>query len=491
MAALAEKGVYEECERPVGKKVLPTKMVFEVKRDAVGRVERYKARLVALGCRQVEGRDYGEVFAPTVQKGTLRMLLSYAAVEDLEVHQTDVKTAFLNGELTEEVFVAPPPSLQKGNTVWRLKKALYGLKQAARAWHAKLKEELGAAGFQPSAHDPCLFLAGAGSERVYVLVHVDDALLVGNPGAVERAKVAMASAFEVKDLGAASYFLGLEIVRDRPKQLIWVGQSKYCGDKLREFGLSDAKAQSTPCVPNVHLSKEGTPLVNDQVPYMAVVGSLMYLAVNTRPDISYAVGVLARYMSDPKEEHWQAAKRVLRYLCGSSDLGIVYGGVSTGAYAYGDADFAGDPDSRKSTTGIVIQVNGAPVVWSSKLQSVVAASTCEAEYIAASAVAKEALWVGSVLAELTGKNTPITVGMDNQAAITLVKQCTAGVSARTKHIDVARHFVRDYVMRGDLYVEYVPTHLMKADVLTKGLSKAPHVDALGKLGMVRKIAELV
>ncbi len=410
---------------------------------------------------------------------------------NLEVHQTDVKTAFLNGELSEEVYVSPPPQFQPGGQVWRLKKALYGLKQAARAWHAKLKEELGAAGFQPSAHDPCLFMAGDGPDRVYVLVHVDDALLVGNHAAVEHAKVAMASAFEVKDLGAASYFLGLEIVRDRPRQLIWVGQSKYCTDKLREFGFADAKAQSTPCVPNVQLSKAGTALADNYVPYMAVVGSLMYLAVNTRPDITYAVGVLSRYMSNPQEEHWQAAKRVLRYLCGSPDLGIVYGGASTGAYAYGDADFAGDPDSRKSTTGIVIEVNSGPVVWSSRLQSVVAASTCEAEYVAASAVAKEALWVGSVLAELTGEYKPMCIGMDNQAAITLVKQCTAGVSARTKHIDVARHFIRDYVLRGALRVEYVATHKMKADVLTKGLAKAKHVDAIGKLGMREKIVEAV
>ncbi len=225
MPHLIHNRVYEECERPLGKKVLHTKMVLEVKRDATGRVERYKARLVARGCRQIAGQDHDEVFAPTVQRATLRTLLSSAAAKDLEVHQTDVKTAFLNGELAEEVYVCPPSTVQQSDKVWRLRKALCGVKQGARAWHAKLREELGAGGFEPSAYDPCLFMAGSGVDRAYVLVHVDDAFLVGGPQAVQRAKGAMARAFEVKDLGAASYFLGLEIVRDRAKGLIWVGQT--------------------------------------------------------------------------------------------------------------------------------------------------------------------------------------------------------------------------------------------------------------------------
>ncbi len=486
LAALQQMGVYEVCKRPEGKKVLPTKMVLEVKRDATGRVEKYKARLVALGCRQIAGKDYDEVFAPTVQRATLRILLSHATAEDLEVHQTDIKTAFLNGELAEEVYVAPPPSVQQANTVWRLKKALYGLKQAARAWHAKLRKELVDAGFRPSEYDPCLFMAGSGPGTVYALVHVDDALLAGSSDAVAWAKAAMANVFEVKDLGEASYFLGLEIVRDRLKKTCWVGQSRYCSDKLLEFGFADSKPQSTPCIPNTHLSKDGVALENESVPYMSVVGSLLYLAVNTRPDISFAVGVLSRFMAAPRAEHWQAAKRVLRYLCGSPDFGILYGGGAPGVQAYCDADFAGDPDSRKSTTGVLILFNGGPVVWSSKLQTVVAASTCEAEYVAAAAAAKEALWVGSVLAEFTGMYKPVTLSMDNQAAITLVKHCTAGVSARTKHIDVAMHVVRDYVMRGDLGVRYVPTKDMKADMLTKGLTRVLHVDAVAKVGLVAK-----
>ncbi len=345
-----------------------------------------------------------------------------------------------------------------------------------------MKLELQAAGFKQSLQDQCLFITGEGESRAYVLVHVDDALVVGKLDAVCNAKNALSCAFDIKDLGEASYFLGLEIERDRGNRRIWVGQTKYCIDKLEEFGMSACKPQSTPCDANAHLSKQSKS-VADEVPYMEVIGSLLYLAVNTRPDISYAVGVLSKYMSAPGEEHWIAAKRVLRYLSGTKNLGVVYGQGSPGVSAFSDSDFAGDVDSRKSTTGVVVVMNGGPVLWVSKQQTVVAASTCEAEYIAAAFAAKEVLWLSALLAEVTGQYRPLVLGMDNQAALTLVKNGSTGSGGRTKHVDVTLHFVRDYVLRGDMSVRYVQTTEMKADVLTKGLSRQLHEKAVADLGL--------
>lgn len=483
LTSLASKSVYEIVDRdelPAGQVPIPTKWVLEVKRDAVGRVEKYKGRLVVLGCRQIPGRDFDEVFAPTVQRNTLRIMLALAAENDFEVQQTDVKTAFLNGELDEQVFVLPPGNVRQAGKVWRLKKALYGLKQAARAWYAKLSKQLCALGFAPSQHDPCLFVRSCSGTVVYMLMHVDDALIIGSMHAVKAAKSDFAAQFEVKDLGDASYFLGLEIVRDRKKKQIWLGQSKYCRDKLCEFAMTDCKPMSTPAESGLKLVKQGEAL-NADVPYAALIGSLLYLSVNSRPDISFVVGVLSRFVSCPTTEHWNAAKRVLRYLKGTIDKGLVFGGGATGIKAYTDSDFAGDVDSRKSTSGVMIQMNGAPIMWSSKLQTIVTTSTCEAEYVACAALAKEALWTGSLMAELTGSFKAITMFMDNQAAITLATEESAGVSVKTKHINIAIKFVTDYVARGDLRVRYCPTEEMLADVLTKPLAKPAFQKAVNKI----------
>jgi hypothetical protein len=224
-ASLHEKGVLEKVDEvPRWKRVLPMKAVLKVKRDALGGVEKYKTRLVVLGCLQRQGVDFTEVFAPTAQQASLRVLLAHAAEHDLELHQFDVATAFLNGELDddEEVYVRMPAAF--GGGTFRLRKALYGLKQAARAWHAKLRSVLVDMGFTASDADPCLFITGKGMQRVYVLVHVDDGLIIGAKKTVQAALAAIAGAFDIKDIGEAVYFLGLEIHRDRTRGLLWLGQ---------------------------------------------------------------------------------------------------------------------------------------------------------------------------------------------------------------------------------------------------------------------------
>lgn len=479
--SINKKGVLEPVtEVPRGKRVLPTKPVYKIKRDEHGAVDKYKTRLVVLGCLQRRGMDFQEVFAPTAQQATFRIILAHAAAFDLELHQFDVETAYLNGGLEgEEVYVLIPAEF--GGGVYRLRKALYGLKQAARAWHAKLLEALVSMGFTASEADPCMFYKGEGEERVYILIYVDDGIIVGKPKTVQAALAAIAGAFDIKEAGKVTYFLGLQIQRDREQGKIWLGQPKYARDTLERFGMTDCKAMTHPMDVNLHLSRSELPELD--VPYSELVGSLLYLTVNTRPDLAYPVGVLSRFVANPQDAHWRAAKRVLRYIAGTLDRGIVYQRGSPRIEAYTDSDYAGETETRKSTSGAVILMHGGAVLWRSKLQTVVAASTCEAEYIAAAAAAKEVLWVRKLLGEMNGRVERIRLYGDNQSALALMQQHTPGASGRTKHIDVAFNFVRHRVMQGDIESVFVGTDEMKADILTKALPGPKHYDGAAGLGL--------
>jgi hypothetical protein len=401
------------------------------------------------------------------------VLLALASAQHLVVEQLDVRTAFLNGDLTEDVYLKLPPEL--GGNVWLLHKALYGLKQAARAWHDKLRREMLNHGFKPSRHEPCLFIRGEGANKVFVVVHVDDALVVGEAPAVKDAKRLIGSVFDIKDMGHASYYLGMHIKKNADGGYSLL-QPKYVADLLLRFNMTDCKPCSTPLPIGTQLSKfEGAPLSPDNQ-YAALIGSLIYLAVNTRPDISHAVGILSRFMSCPTDTHWEAGKHILRYLKATSDMGLTYSGttndVHQGVYActmYTDADFAADVDRRRSTTGGVMLMQNAAVVWLSKLQSIVATSTAEAEYIAAATATKEGLWVRKLLGEVHGSVSPLNLVVDNQSAVVLISQHTAGRSDRTNYIDVQHHFVRDRFQRGDVSVQFVPTEDQHADMFTKQL----------------------
>ena len=464
--SLIAKNVYEEIDEsllPKGCKPLPSKGVCKIKRDIKGDIDKYKVRIVAKGFRQVAGRDYDEVFAPTARQATFRLLCSHAVEHDLELRQFDVSTAFLNGELEEEVYIKLPEEL--GGKVWRLKKALYGLKQAARAWHIKLREVMTKIKYRASDVDPCLFIQDEGDERTLVLFHVDDGLVVAPRKQGKVMIETIGKVLEIKDLQEASVYLGIEI-RRRQDGGLGIGQEKYVRDLLSKFGMENCKPVRTPMEPNKHLGKEGQSIESEDTPYAELVGSLLYLAVNTRPDIAHALGVLSRYMSSPKEHHWQAAKRVLRYLAGTPDFGLVYVKGQETFVAYCDADFAGDLDNRKSTSGGVIIKSKAAVDWLSKLQSTVATSTCESECNSGKIVAQEGLWVRRLQGEISGQVGPLPLMCDNQSALVLMGQPLSGLSSK-KHVEVAFQFVRDRVMRGDVQLSFVPTETMWADVFTK------------------------
>lgn len=470
MASLLANGTWELEPVPPGVKPIPVKWVFKVKRDAAGNVERYKARLVAKGFRQQEGIDYEEVFAPVSKYVTVRAMLAMAAAQDLEIHQLDIKTAFLYGELEEDVWTEQPPGYESGGPgiACHLRKSLYGLKQAPRVWYGKLSKELDTMGFQPSAADPALFIK-PGPPPVYLLTYVDDILVItGDDQALLITKNNLLTTFEGRDLGPASFFLGMDIKRDRQARTLSLGQSRLTMDLLEKYNMTECKPLSTPLSTATKLSKDGEPLDTATHGYSQLIGSLIYLSVCTRPDISQALGALARYMAAPTVVHWQAAKGVLRYIAGTPNFGITFGGLELTAYC--DADYAGDVDTRRSTTGYVFIMGGGAISWSSRLQPTVAASTTEAEYMAAAYAIKEGLWLRTLLSDLGLKLDSITIEADNQSAIKLLKNPV--FSMRSKHIDVIYHFARERVMRKDISFKYIPTTKMVADALTKPLPTA-------------------
>ena len=427
------------------------------------------------------------VYAPVSKHTTLRALLAMVAAEDLELHQLDVKTAFLNGELEEDIYMVQPPGYEEGGPgiACHLKKALYGLKQAPRAWHTKLKRELETMGFQASETDPGMYIQRRKESNVYILVYVDDILIIAKDlELVKDIKKALMTTFDARDLGEAAYFLGWEIKRDRVKKTIKVTQQRMTADLVNKYGMKNVRPKTTPMSTALKMTKKGEELDTNVYHFSELVGSLLYLSVCTRPDIAQATGALARYMSKPTTEHWTAAKGVLKYLAGTEDTGITYGPEKMDLMGYSDADYAGDLDTRRSTTGYVFMLNGGVISWSSRLQPTVAASTAEAEYMAASQAVKEALWLRKLTSDLGGDLKTMQLYTDNQAALTLLKNPIA--SARSKHIDIIYHFARELVARKEVKFDYCPTAKMIADIMTKALPEGKFLVCCNGMGVSKK-----
>jgi transposase InsO family protein len=485
MASLLANKTWTLEEIPDGVKPIPVRWVFKVKRDSKGNVERYKARLVAKGFKQQEGVDYNEVFAPVSKHTTLRTLLAIVAHDDLELHQLDVKTAFLNGDLEEDIYMAQPPGYEEGgpDIACHLKKALYGLRQAPRAWHTKLKQELELLGFVASNADPSLFILSGKERNMYLLVYVDDILIAGSDiDSINSIKAALGSTFDVRDLGEAAYFLGMEIKRERDNNNIKLSQERATKELLDKYGVTIGKSKLTPLAVTIKLTKDsGKALDKDTNKYSELIGSLLYLSVCTRPDIAQAVGALTRYMAAPTEVHWMSAKSVLKYLASTTDCGIHFGGGDSEITGFCDADFAGDIDTRRSTTGYVFTLYGGVVSWSSRLQPTVAASTTEAEYMAAAHAVKEALWLRKLVTDLDRPSSSIKIFCDNQATIALLNNPVT--SARSKHIDVLHHFARERVARKEVSFTYCKSVDNMADCMTKILPEIKFQSCCKMMGL--------
>ena len=469
---IEKNNTWELVDRPKDKNVIGSKWVFRNKMNEEGQILRNKARLVCKGYSQVEGVDFDETFAPVARLETVRMFLAVAAQLNYKIFQMDVKSAFLNGELEEEVYMEQPDGFILGddeNKVCRLKKALYGLKQAPRAWYSRLDKYLRRHQFKKGTVDSNLYIRKSDRGQLVVIVYVDDIIFAGDhEDQCRKFSKLMQAEFEMSMIGELSYFLGLQV--DQREEGIFLSQAKYIKDMLTKFGMTESKPVSTPMEVNCKISKDEEGKSVDQKLYRSMIGSLLYLTA-TRPDIMQSVCLVARYQANPKESHMLAVKRILRYIRGTSDYGLWYSrNDGLELVAYSDADWAGCRDDRKSTSGGAFYLGNSCVSWFSKKQESVSLSTTEAEYIAAAAACTQVIWMKRQLRDITRVVLGTTViRCDNQSAINLSKNCVH--HSRCKHIDVRYHFLRDRVERKIVKLEFVPSKEQKADIFTKPLPR--------------------
>jgi len=397
-----------------------------------------------------------------------------------------VKSAFLHGELNEEIYVQQPTGFMKigeEEKVYKLRKALYGLKQAPRAWYNKIETYFLRNGFERCLCEHTLFTKLVeGGKLLIVSLYVDDLIYTGNDVSLCHSfKKSMMSEFDMTNLGRMRYFLGVEILQD--SKGIFMCQRKYAQDVLSRFGMKNCKAVKNPIVLGTKLSRENAGTKVDATLFKKVVGSLMYLTT-TRPDLMYGVSLISRFMANPTETHWTAAKRLLRYLKGTTEFGIYYKrGENTSIIAYTDSDFAGDSDDRKSTSGSVFFLGSGAVSWSSKKQPIVTLSTTEAEYIAAASCACQSIWIKRIMETLGfNEENKILMLCDNNSAFQLSKNPV--FHGRSKHIDVRFHLLRDLVKDGRINLSYCNTQDQAADIMTKPLKLEQFLKLRSMLGMV-------
>ncbi|CAL1360546.1 unnamed protein product [Linum trigynum] len=480
MDSLYDNNTFELVKLPKGKRALKNKWVFKIKHDEHNRQPRFKARLVVKGFSQRKGIDFDEIFSPVVKMTSIRTVLGLAASLNLEVEQMDVKTAFLHGDLEEEIYMEQPEGFKKEKNedyVCRLRKSLYGLKQAPRQWYKKFESVMGEQGYMKTTSDHCVFVKKfPDGDFIILLLYVDDMLIAGqNVSKINDLKKELSKSFAMKDLGPAKQILGVRIVRDRGAKKIWLSQEKYIEKVLQRFNMDNAKAVSCPFANHFTLTSKQSPSTEkekaemDKIPYASAVGSLMYAMVCTRPDIAHAVGVVSRFLSKPGKEHWEAVKWILRYLRGSSKMSLCFGDGEPVLVGYTDADMAGDVDSRRSTSGYLITLSGGAISWQSRLQKCVALSTTEAEYIAVTEACKEMIWMKKFLNELGFLQEQPQLFCDSQSAIHLAKN--ASFHARSKHIDVRYHWIRDVLEMKQLQLEKIHTDENGSDMCTKTLPR--------------------
>ncbi len=486
--AMMSNDVWDLVELPPHRKALKSKWVWKIKYAHDGTLERFKARLVIKGYLQIAGVDFVDTFAPVLRLESLRVLCALIAILDLDTIQLDIKTAFLNGDLEEEIYMVQPERYQvegKTHLVCKLKKALYGLKQAPRQWHKKLHKFLIQLGFKQCHKEQCIYVFTDKKTNtiIYLAVYVDDIVIAGkNKQTMNKIKMQIQEKFEVSDKGELTYLLGIKIDRDRSTKTLRMNQAKFVNDLLVKFQMEGCDSEPTPQVQGLPAeSKQTEEDIN--LPYRSLVGALQYLVSATRPDIAFAVRFLSSHNHDYTKAHWKMAKRVLKYLKGTLTLGLQYGGnVSATPVAYSDADFANDKEDSKSISGSIVMLGGAAITYMSKKQSLVGQSTTEVEFIAAAETAKNVVWLYELLDEMKVTiQLPIVMYVDNQSAIQVAK--AAATHSRTKHIRLRYHFLKDLVSEGVIDLKHINTKKQLADVLTKVQIRAMFKEQITNIGL--------
>lgn len=474
LESMRTKNVFSQVTHiPHDRKPVGSRWVFTIKSDG-----RYRARLVAQGFSQVYGIDYFDTYSPTLQMDSLRILLAVAAFRDWEIHQVDVKTAYLEADLNEDIYIKRPEGMA-GTKYVKLNKSLYGLKQSGRAWYEKLDTKLSSLGFEKSEYDQCIYIHS--KLQLVIGVYVDDLVICGKVyNDVKDIKQKLSSFFPIKDLGPIDTIIGWKISRERSSRTLKISQAHYLTEKVKSFGLEDGKIVSSP-LEGYHgiLPKQDEEKLADESAYASAIGSLGYASSSTRPDISFAVSQLGSFNSSPAIRHWNCVCRLLRYIKGSKDYHITYSfGPHTceiihemKATLYSDSDFASDIITRRSVSGYIMMLGNGPVSWQSRRQKSVSTSTAEAEYVALFEASKNATWLTGFLNELHVSeklidDSGILTFTDNQSAMAIAKGVN---STKTRHIDVAYHYVRKCVQNGIVSLNYIPSAEMLADILTKPL----------------------
>ncbi len=489
-----ENQVWTLVDPPEGIKPIGCKWVFKKKTDMDGNVQTYKGRLVAKGFRQIHGVDYDETFSPVAMFKSIRILLAIAAFHDYEIWQMDVKTAFLNGKLEEDVYMTQPEGFvnpKDARKVCKLQRSIYKLKQASRSWNLRFNDAIKEFGFIKNEDEPCVYKKVSGSTITFLVLYVDDILIIGNDiPTLQSIKTWLGSFFSMKDLGEATYILGVKIYRDRSRRLLGLSQSTYIDKVLKRFSMEESKRGFLPMRHGISLSKEMCPSTPQErermskIPYASAIGSIMYAMLCTRPDVSYALSMTSRYQVDPGECHWTTVKNILKYLRRTKDTFPIYGGEEElSVKGYTDASFQTDQDDSRSQSGFVFCLNGGAVSWKSSKQSTVADSTTEAEYIAASEATKKAVWIKKFITELgvvPSISDTIELRYDNNGAIAQAKEPRS--HQRSKHILRRYHLIREIIDRGDVEICRIPIDDNIDDPLTKPLTQQKqdrHTKSLG------------
>ncbi|KAH9711302.1 retrovirus-related pol polyprotein from transposon RE1 [Citrus sinensis] len=454
-------------------KIVGCKWVFRIKYNADGSVSKYKARLVAKGFHQTPGIDYFETFSPVVKQSTVRIILSLAVMKGWKIRQIDINNAFLNGELNEDVYMFQPEGFVQSPSghVCKLHKALYGLKQAPRAWFDRLRKALLQWGFQNSKADSSLFIKHESGGIVVVLVYVDDILITRDKNTIIETFIRyLGDTFALKDLGEFSYFLGIEVTH-AAKGSLHLSQAKYVRDLLTRTDMKNCRESDTPMSTGQKLRRAGNDdnLVVNVTEYRSIIGALQYLVL-TRPELAFSVNKLSQFLAAPTEKHWIACKKILRYLKATEDYGLLFkAGDEMRITAYTDADWACDVDDRKSVGAYCVYLGQNLISWSSKKQQTVARSSTESEYRALSTACAEIVWIQALLGELKLKCSQIPIiWCDNNGAAALATNPV--YHARTKHIELDVHFIREKVTSKQVEIKYVPSEWNIADVLTKPMA---------------------
>jgi len=458
--------VFKPIEKvPEGANIITSRWVFKYKKNSKGEITKRKSRLVARGYTQQEGIDYHETFSPTLKLDSIRIFTALAVQNNFDIQQIDINAAYLNAKLKEEVYMRPPkghPDYRK--RYWKLNKAIYGLKQSGKEWNEELNKYLLIIGFKRLISEPCLYFKVDKKKKLSCIlaIYVDDILLAGNRIIVERTKELIKNKFKIKDIGNVNFIIGIKFIKH--KAGYFINQTRYIKEIIEKFEMNNATPTKN-LIPSEN--EELRKIKVDQTKYRSAIGNLLYLSICTRPDIIYPISKAAQKSKDPNLEDWQNVLKIIKYLKGTIKYGINFS-RNPNISVFTDADYAGDIETRRSTTGFVILIGNSPTSWCSKLQRCISTSIAESEYYSLSECCKHCMWYMNLLNELKYKIKNIEINIDNKAAIYNAKN--QSINPKTKHMDIRVHYIRELIKDEKIKLKYVKSQYNLADGFTKYLN---------------------